>query len=324
VSVLCFVESRGGQVPRASREALSKAVAVAKEKGMACIALLAHDDDAAKSVAGYGAAKLLVAHSPALAAYSAEGFAHALTEAAKKTGAQLILGAASAMLKDFFPRAAARLGAGLATDCTELSWKGAVEFVRPVYSGKAYIRGEFTSAPALATLRPNVFADAPAGGESPIERLPVDSPAKVSRAAVKQVVQEKRETPELTTASMVVSGGRGMKEPANLKLVEELAKALGAAQGASRAVVDAGWIPHSFQVGQTGKVVSPKLYVACGISGQIQHLAGMRTSKVIVAINKDPQAPIFKVADYGVVGDALTVVPALAAEIKRMKATGQL
>ncbi|HLF06866.1 MAG TPA: electron transfer flavoprotein subunit alpha/FixB family protein, partial [Thermoplasmata archaeon] len=227
-------------------------------------------------------------------------------------------------LKDVFPRVAAKLGAGLATDCTELTWKSGVEFVRPVYAGKAYVRAEFTSSPALVTLRPNVFADAPAGGESPVEKMAVEVPPKALRAAVRQTVQEKRDTPELSTASMVVSGGRGMKEPANLKLIEELAKALGAAQGASRAVVDAGWIAHSFQVGQTGKVVSPKLYVACGISGQIQHLAGMRTSKIIVAINKDPQAPIFKVADYGVIGDALAVVPALTEEVKRMKAAGQL
>jgi electron transfer flavoprotein alpha subunit len=324
LTLLAVVQTQGGAATRASREALSKSVSVAKQKGVGCVALVLGGEDAAKSVAGHGAERVLVADLPALASYSAESHAHVVAEAVKRTGARLVVGPASAMLKDFLPRVAVRIDAGLATDCTELSWKGAVEFLRPVYSGKAYVRAEFTGSHAIVTLRPNVFSDCPGGGQSPVERFAVEVPPKALRGAAKSVSQEKRDTPELTAAGIVVSGGRGMKEPANLKLMEELARSLSAAQGASRAIVDAGWIPHSFQVGQTGKVVSPKLYVAVGISGQIQHLAGMRTSKVIVAINKDPQAPIFKVADYGVVGDALQVVPALTDEIKKMKAAGQI
>jgi electron transfer flavoprotein alpha subunit len=227
--------------------------------------------------------------------------------------------AASAQGKDLAPRVAARLGVPLAADATELAVDGgAVIVTRPVYAGKAQLKVKVTATPAVVSLRPNVFTPVERPKAGTAETAPVSGDA--GRVVVKGIKAAAGGTLDVAEASIVVSGGRGMKEPANFKLLEDLAAALGgrAAVGASRAVVDAGWRPHGDQVGQTGKTVSPSLYVAVGISGAIQHLAGMRTAKVIVAINKDKDAPIFKVADYGIVGDLFEVVPKLTEEIRRL------
>ena len=219
------------------------------------------------------------------------------------------------------PRVAVKLNTGLATDCIELTYENN-EFVatRPVYAGKARIKVKFKSKPVIVTLRPKIFKPI-TPREQTFEIVKVSPEIKDTdyRATVVQFSKSEGEFPELVEADIIVSGGRGLKAPENFKLIEDLARVLHAAVGASRAAVDAGWKPATFQVGQTGKVVSPQLYIACGISGAIQHLAGMSSSKIIVAINKDPNAPIFKVADFGVIGDVFQVVPLLTQELKKVK-----
>jgi electron transfer flavoprotein alpha subunit len=219
------------------------------------------------------------------------------------------------------PKVAARLDAGLASDCTSLAFAGSnVTVRRPVYSGKATAEVEFVGAgPKLVTLRANALGVPKPDTSKTAETVNVAVSLNDQKTKVLEVVKGASARPDVTEASIVVSGGRSLKNSENFKLLEDMADVMGAAVGASRAAVDAGYRPHRDQVGQTGKVVSPALYVACGISGAIQHLAGMRTSKVIVAINTDAEAPIFQVADYGIVGDLFQVVPALQAELAKMK-----
>ena len=250
-----------------------------------------------------------------------DGAAAALADRAK-TGYRAVVFAGTATGKDLAPRVAARLGVPVAADLTDLVAEGGgggLVVTRPVYAGKALLKVKVTAQPAVLSLRPNVFTpDADAAAVTP-ERLAVKPGGRVT---VREIKAAPAGMLDVAEAQVIISGGRGLKEPANFRVLEELAHAFGgrAAVGASRAVVDAGWRAHSDQVGQTGKTVSPSLYIAVGISGAIQHLAGMRTSKVIVAINKDKDAPIFKVADYGIVGDLFDVIPQLTAEIKRLHA----
>ena len=247
-----------------------------------------------------------------------EGCATAIAERAKAGGYRAVVFAATATGKDLAPRVAAKLGVGVAADLTDVTADGSGFLVtRPVYAGKALLKVKVTSQPAVLSLRPNVFTpDERAASVTP-ETLPVTSSGRVR---VREIKAAPAGTLDVAEAQVIISGGRGLKEPANFKVLEELAHAFGgqAAVGASRAVVDAGWRAHADQVGQTGKTVSPSLYIAVGISGAIQHLAGMRTAKVIVAINKDKDAPIFKVADYGVVGDLFEIVPRLTEEIRKL------
>jgi electron transfer flavoprotein alpha subunit len=222
------------------------------------------------------------------------------------------------MGKDLAPRVSGRLGAALAADCTALRFEnGEIVATRPVYAGKALVDVKVTTPVRLFSLRPNVFTAAPGDGAPPtVETVaPVLSDADFASRVTSVKVSEGR--PDVTEAGIIVSGGRGLKAAEHFSLVEALADVLGAAVGASRAVVDAGWRPHDEQVGQTGKTVSPSLYIACGISGAVQHLAGMSSSKYIVAINKDKDAPIFQIADYGIAGDVFEVLPALTAELKK-------
>jgi electron transfer flavoprotein alpha subunit len=233
----------------------------------------------------------------------------------------VVLFGATVLGRDLSARTAARCGASLFTDCTELAWSnGALRVKRPVYSGKVVLELESSAALQMASIRPNVFAAASAGGSAEVVDVPVSIAEGDIRGRVKETVRTSSGKKDLTEAEVIVSGGRSLKSAENFKILEELAEALGATVGASRAAVDAGYAPHSMQVGQTGKVVNPKLYVAVGISGAIQHLVGMRTSKVIVAINKDENAPIFQKADYGVVGDLFEFVPRLTEELKKLRA----
>jgi len=228
--------------------------------------------------------------------------------------------AGTALGRDVAARVAARLRTGLLTDVVELERTagGGLRGKRPVYSGKAFAWAQVPDArPAMATLRPNVFAATNDPGRV-AEVVPLAVPSGTPRAVTVRLETAAQQELDVAEAPIVVSGGRGLKAPENFSLVRDLAHALGGAVGASRAVVDAGWIDHAHQVGQTGKVVSPSLYVACGISGAIQHLAGMSSSKVIVAINKDAEAPIFKIATYGIVGDVFEVLPKLTEEIKKL------
>lgn len=323
--VLAFVEHRDGHIKKASLEAVSHAHRLAKDTGGQTVALVVGGkglDGFAENLAAFGAQKVLFAADDRLAAYSPDGWAEATAQAVRRAGAGIVLFPATAMGKDVSARAAAKLDAGLASDCTELWLEGgALRAKRPVYSGKAMATVEFASDVKMASLRKNVFPllDPPlVGAKAETETFAPE--LKDVKARVKEIVAGEGKTLDVSEADVIVAGGRGLKEAKNFELMFALADALGGAVGASRAVVDAGWIDHAHQVGQTGKVVSPSLYIACGVSGAIQHLAGMSTAKCIVAINKDADAPIFKVADYGIVGDLFEVVPVLTEEVKRLKA----
>jgi len=322
MSILVYIEQRDGAVRPVAREALGEAKRLAATLGGPVTAVWCGSTDAdLASLGEAGAEKVLVAKHEAFARYDGAGYAAAVAAAARATGAKLVLLGASSLGKDLAPRVAALLGVGLAADCTALETDGGrLVARRPVMAGKAYEKLAFPLSPAMATLRPKVFAAAApeAGRTAEVEPLAFEWDATAPRAVVTGVTGATGGKPDLTESETIVSGGRGLKGPEHFALLEQLADALGATVGASRAVVDAGWRPHGDQVGQTGKTVSPKLYVAVGISGAIQHLAGMSSSRCIVAINKDPEAPIFKVADYGVVGDLFEVVPALTEAVKQL------
>jgi electron transfer flavoprotein alpha subunit len=320
-NVLAILEQRDGTLRKVSHEVVTGARRLADALGGEVHALVC----ATGSVSGvetagrHGADKIITATNAAFTQYAPEGFARTIVERAQAGGYGAVVCAASAQGKDLAPRVAARLERPLAADITDLAVdSGAVIVTRPVYAGKALLKVKVVAKPAVLSLRPNVF--------TPVERPKAGTAETIAasgdggRVVVKGIKAAAAGTLDVAEAPIVVSGGRGLKEPANFKLLEELAQAFGgrAAVGASRAVVDAGWRPHGDQVGQTGKTVSPSLYIAVGISGAIQHLAGMRTAKVIVAINKDKDAPIFKIADYGVVGDLFEIVPQLTAEIRKL------
>jgi electron transfer flavoprotein alpha subunit len=320
--VLTFAEQRGGQWKKAAFEAASEAGRLAAKLGgeAAAVVLGKGIEGIAGELGAYGIARAIAVDDPSLEQYNGDLYAPVFAEIARKEAPEVILFSATALGKDLAPRVAALLDVGLAADITATSVEGG-KFTarRPVYAGKAYVTLEFARRPAVCSLRPNNFEAARGnGGAARVEKVAVAVPAARSRV-VEIKAQGAGAKPDLTEASIIVSGGRGMKGPENFAILEKLSEAIpGSCVGASRAVVDAGWRPHSDQVGQTGKTVSPNLYIACGISGAIQHLAGMRTSKCIVAINKDPEAPIFKVADYGIVGDLFQVVPELEKEFRKL------
>ena len=320
--ILVFIEERDGKIKKPSLEALSVARKLANQLDAPVTALrIGASGDASENLAAYGADRIVSVAHDLLKAYSTEAFSAVLAQVAKAEQPRFIFASASAMGRDFLSRAAAKLGVGLAQDCIELNIAdGAqLECVRPIYAGKAYAKVRLLMEPAIATLRPNVFtATASEGRSAETAAFTPELGADTVRASVKEVKASAGQKLELTEANIIVSGGRGMKGPENFPIVEKLAEALGGAVGASRAAVDAGWIHHTHQVGQTGKTVSPTMYVACGISGAIQHLAGMSSSKYIVAINKDPEAPILSIADYGIVGDLFDIVPALTEEVKKL------
>jgi electron transfer flavoprotein alpha subunit len=323
--ILVFIEEREGKVKKTSLEALSAARKLADTLQESVVALRMGIGEPSANLALYGADKVVNAQHELLNSYSTEGYCATVVQVAQKMQPRYILSTASAMGRDLLPRVAARLGVGLAQDCIETHIVDGqqLECVRPIYAGKAYARVRLQMVPAMATLRPNVFSlGAPdTGRNAETEMFAPELNAGQIRAWVKEAKASAGQKIELTEANIIVSGGRGMKGPENFPMVEQLADALGGAMGASRAAVDAGWIDHQHQVGQTGKTVSPTLYIACGISGAIQHLAGMSSSKYIVAINKDPEAPIFNVADYGIVGDLFEVVPALTQAVKNLKSS---
>jgi electron transfer flavoprotein alpha subunit len=277
-------------------------------------------EEGLRQLGAWGAGKVWLLENAGLAPYRGEVWAPVLAELAAKESPAAILAPVTSRQREFMARLAARLGVGLSADSVALAKEGdRLVATRPIYAGKLLSRVTWAKQPWLATLRPNVFkpAESQAGKTAQVERPSVTLPA-----AQMKLVERREEVstglPELSEAEIVLSGGRGMKGPENYVILEELGGIIGAAVGASRAAVDAGWRPHRFQIGQTGRTISPKLYMGFGVSGAIQHLAGMRTSKVIVAVNKDPEAPIFKIADYGIVADLFEVVPELTKEFKRL------
>jgi electron transfer flavoprotein alpha subunit len=316
--IVVFAESRDGKLRRASLEAVSQARRLADGVSGTVEAVLVGKGVTAFAgeLASYGADRVHAFDDAGLPAYATETWARAVAQVVEAVRPWAVLVGHTAMGRDLAPRVAARVGGGLVSDCVALAVKGdRLEARRAMYSGKTLATVVWEGEPQLATLRPNVF---PLTTPDPGRKAEVVSGtvAGAARASVTAVNVKAAGKIELTEAQIIVSGGRGLKGPEHFHLVEEVAGAFGAAVGASRAVVDAGWVDHQYQVGQTGKTVSPTLYVACGISGAIQHLAGMSSSKFIVAVNKDPDAPIFKVANYGIVGDVFQVLPKLAEAAK--------
>jgi len=320
-AVLVFIEQRDGNIKKSSFEALGAGKTVAQGLGGTTAAVIVGHGiaEAAAGLGARGADAVYAADAEVLAAYSPEGYAAAVHAAAAKAGAKVLVFAATALGKDLAPRIAARRDAVFFADCTEAAVDGGRLVVRrPQYAGKTTWKLAADPSNAVVTVRPNVFP-APEASGSPAQVEAVDAGPVTVRARVTGVETKEQDVIDVAEADVVVSGGRGLKGPENFPLLFDLAKVLGAGVGASRAVVDAGWIAHDHQVGQTGKTVSPKLYIAAGISGAIQHLAGMRTSGCIVAINKDAEAPIFQAADYGLVGDALEILPKLTAAVKALR-----
>ena len=313
--VLVFTEIKDGKLKKASREALSIGRKLAEATGGDLVAF-ASEAAAAADAGRYGAKKVYVA---AAGPYATEPYTAALAQAISEAQPSIVLFGGTSNGRDLAPRVAARLGVGVASDVDRLEWTGsALRARRPVYSGKVFVTVDVTGTPAIATTRPNAFPAEEAGGAA-AEVVNVTASADNRVKLVETKAPDATEIP-LTEAEIIVSGGRGLKEAANFSYIRDLAHAIGGAVGASRATVDAGWIDHQYQVGQTGRVVSPNVYIAAGVSGAIQHLAGMSSSKHIIAINKDPEAPIFRIADLGVVGDLFQILPILTEEVKKARA----
>lgn len=315
-----IAEQRDGRLKKSTFELLGAASAAGHETH----ALLLGEsglEALTQELASYGAQKVHLIQNPALKYYTSEAYSKAILDVLKSQAPDIVLASHTPTGRDLMPRIASRLGVGLASDCTSVSFDGGkLKLRRPVYAGKATVEVEFVGGgPQVATMRPNAIGLPKPDASRKCEVLNVTINLSDLKTKVLEVVKGNSGRPDVTEASVVVSGGRSLKTAENFKILEDLADVLGAAVGASRAAVDAGLRPHRDQVGQTGKVVSPALYIACGISGAIQHLAGMRTSKCIVAINTDPEAPIFQLADYGVVGDLFNVVPVLKEELKKIK-----
>jgi len=314
--ILVFAEHRNGEIKKITLENLTLARRISGQMGGNFTTVLIgwNTSSLLAQLARYGAENIVLYQNEKLSLYNPEGYARLLTAAVVEQQAELLILGATALGKDLAPRVAARLKAALASDCTKCDWEnGDLKIVRPMYAGKVRSAIRLKSAIRIVTIRPNIYPAI----EHPITPVVTEKQADPGelKSSVLEIISGAKNKLDVTEADIIVSGGRGMKGPENFQLITALAEKLGAAQGASRAVVDAGWRPYAEQVGQTGKTVSPTLYIAVGISGAIQHLAGMSSSKYIVAINKDPEAPIFKIADYGIVGDALEILPKLIAAL---------
>lgn len=316
--ILVFTEMINGKIKRSSQELLQ----FAAKSGQEVVALIldVSADTAAAEASHHGATSVIVGKDADFTNYNSEIFTAAVCESIKTSGATTILAASSATGKDLFPRVAARIGAGIVSDGVEIQLSADnLKIKKPFYSGKCFATATFENTTLkIVLMRPNQLpvAAADTTKSATISNLVFTKPSL--KTLIKSIVKGTSEKLDLTEANIVVSGGRGLKEAGNFKILHDLADVLGATVGASRAVVDAGWVSHSMQVGQTGKTVAPSLYIAVGVSGAIQHLAGMNGSKVIVAINNDPNAPIFQKATYGLVGDAFEIVPLLTAEFKKV------
>ncbi|MGG7621948.1 electron transfer flavoprotein subunit alpha/FixB family protein [Bacillus coreaensis] len=314
--VLVFTEIKDGKLRNVSLEAITVGKQLA-EGGEVMVALFGTEVSSyVGEVSQYGASKLYLVEDEVLNTYTTDAYTQAFCQLIEEVQADVILLGHTAVGKDVAPRVAARLGLGLVSDCTGVEIdNGKIVFTRPIYTGKAFQKKVFNEGKIFATLRPNNFT---------IQKNPLNAEVVVFepiikdiRTIVKEIIRNSTSGVDLSEAKVIVSGGRGVKSKEGFKILQELADVLGGAVGASRGACDADYCEYAMQIGQTGKVVTPDLYIACGISGAIQHVAGMSNSKVIVAINKDPEAPIFQVADYGIVGDLFEVVPLLTEEFKK-------
>ena len=318
--ILVFLEQREGKIKKSSLEAVSLASKLADENGLEKeIVIIGNEIANLPDTSKYGIEKITLFKNKDLENYSSTAYTEILSNYINENAFDIILFSNTSLGKDLAPRISVKTEAGIIVDCTELKFShGDISATRPVYAGKAFVEVKLNTQRQIFTLRPNVFkaAQVQNPNEAQINSVDVNSPNLKSRVTGYKKSEGKLDVAE---AEIIVSGGRGMKGPENFKLIEELAESLNAAVGASRAVVDAGWRPHGEQVGQTGKTVSPSLYIACGISGAIQHMAGMSSAKYIVAINKDKDAPIFSIADYGIAGDLFEVLPILITEVKKLK-----
>lgn len=321
--VLVVVEQKNGVLRKASFELLGAGRQLADQLGGQFSAVLAGQNikGLVEEVASYGVDKILVADDEKLANYTTGAYTDVIGKVVTKEQPAYILLSHTGVGTDLAPRLAQRLNAGLASDCTGVVVEGdSLVLTKPMYAGKAIATVSGEGEAFLVTFRPNALGSVPAAGSKGPEvvDVAVEIDPDALKVIIKEIVEKTTGRPGLTEAEIIISGGRGMKGPEHFALLEEIADVLGAAVGASRAAVDAGWRDHGDQVGQTGKTVGPILYIAVGISGAIQHLAGMGSSKVIIAINKDPEANIFKIADFGIVGDLFEVLPVLKEELKKV------
>jgi electron transfer flavoprotein alpha subunit len=315
--ILLFAEQIGGKLKRSTLELLS----FAQQNSLEPIAILTGSDSGAvvSELGQWGVASIFQMSDIIFDRYNPELFEKTFSEAIKAASPQFVLASCSALGKDLFPRIAASLSYACASDCTSIEFRdGKLKATKPLYSGKCLADIDFTSTP-IVLMRANQLPVLSCPNKGTIPKLTgFSAPTSELQTLIKDIVKGASQKLDLTEANVIVAGGRGVKAPENFKLLNELADVLGATVGASRAVVDAGWVAHDIQVGQTGKTVAPTLYIAVGISGAIQHLAGMSGSKVIVAINNDPNAPIFQKATYGIVGDLFEVLPKLTEEFKKV------
>lgn len=323
--ILTFAEVKDAKLAPVAKEVVGAARKLADQKSWKVTSVAIGDKIAplADELIKLGADKVVICESPTLADFVDESYSKIIADIAKSETPLVIMGGATFLGKFLFGRLSTLLLSGLAADITAVEWDGdCILATRPAYGGKAIIKvSPAGPGPQMATLRPKAFPETAKDDARSGEKVTLifDEAKFGARTKVLQHVSEGDQQISLTDADIIVSGGRGLRGPENFKLVRDLAIELGAAVGASRATVDAGWIPYAHQVGQTGKTVNPKLYIACGISGAIQHLVGMQSSKTIVAINRDAEAPIFKVATYGIVGDVFEVLPKLTERLKQMK-----
>ncbi|MBN1355959.1 electron transfer flavoprotein subunit alpha/FixB family protein [bacterium] len=313
--ILVIAETRNGTIHKTTREAAGAAMELSRRRSVPAAALLLTETQLAGELGALGFSTVYTVEGERYGKYNSESYTAAAAHAARQCSANIILMGATGMGRDLTARLAARLNGALASDVIRIHYDSdPVSVVRPVYSGKLLAEVELPGSPRIISLRPNVFEPAsPSGQQAQVVRLDPDTAS--IRAQVKQAIQAAQGVLDVTEADIIVSGGRGVGGPEGFGVIRDLAQVLNAAVGASRAAVDSDWIPYKHQVGQTGKVVSPVLYIACGISGAIQHFAGMGSSRFIIAVNKDPDAPIMNKADFAIVGDLFKVVPVLKEEL---------
>jgi electron transfer flavoprotein alpha subunit len=319
--VLVLAEAKNGKLRNVSFEVLTAAGRIANGVEIVACVFGSDAEKYSEELAKYGAQKVYIVDNEQLNEYTPDGYKQALLNVIDEVQPEVVLTGHTSIGKDIFPRVAARLNVAVISDCIEVEVGEGIVFTRPIYSGKAFEKKEVIEGLVMATIRPNNIEAIKTQAASETIKLLVE--IKDLRTVVREVVKKASGKVDLSEAKVIISGGRGVKSAEGFKSLQELADVLGGAVGASRAACDAEYCDYSLQIGQTGKVVTPDLYIACGISGAIQHLAGMSSSKVLVAINKDPEANIFHVADYGIVGDLFEVVPLLTEEFKKVIAENQ-